>query len=94
MANDVGKLYPRIPHFWTPDVLISVAENLGTIGELKFDSSKIGDLPAKMMIVEETAKFMNSSTIVPNYNSGPSAALDWMSIVQKSKMMRYFYTHE
>ena len=93
LANDVGKLYPRIPHFWTPDVLYSVAEKLGTVGELKFDSSKISDLPTKMIIVEETTHFMNSSTIVPNYDSGPCTPLDWMSIVQKSKMMRYFYTH-
>lgn len=29
IASDVTKVYPRIPHFWTTDMLYSVAQKLG-----------------------------------------------------------------
>ena len=31
LPGDVGKRFPRIPHFWTWDVLLSVARKLGTL---------------------------------------------------------------
>lgn len=33
---DSGKLFVRIPNFWTPDVLFYVASRLGPIDECKF----------------------------------------------------------
>nr|AGV28716.1 timeless [Eurydice pulchra] len=38
LQPDSGKLYPRIPNFWSPDMLYEVAQKLGTIeqGTLKF----------------------------------------------------------
>lgn len=31
LPGDVGKVFPRIPHFWTPDVLYATALKLGPI---------------------------------------------------------------
>ncbi|XP_071541193.1 protein timeless isoform X2 [Panulirus ornatus] len=31
LPTDTGKIYPRIPHFWCPDVLFMVIKRLGTI---------------------------------------------------------------
>lgn len=36
LPSDTGKLFPRIPHFWCPDVLFMVAKRLGDITESKF----------------------------------------------------------
>lgn len=36
LPSDTGKLYPRIPHFWCPDVLYMVAKRLGDITDSKF----------------------------------------------------------
>lgn len=41
---DVGKLFPRIPHFWSADVLLSVAGKLGPLPakeKLKFDPCEV-----------------------------------------------------
>lgn len=35
LPSDTGKLFPRIPHFWCPDVLFMVAKRLGDITESK-----------------------------------------------------------
>jgi Timeless PAB domain len=35
LPGDVGKVFPRIPHFWTPDVLYATALKLGPIEQSK-----------------------------------------------------------
>ncbi|CAG7727040.1 unnamed protein product [Allacma fusca] len=92
LANDVGKLYPRIPHFWTIDVLFSVAQRMGKIENLKFDESKIGEVHVDQMnftnrqpedrLVDPTNLFNPFGV-----NASPCPSVDWMSLVQKSKMM-------
>jgi len=52
LPADVGKIYPRIPHFWSADHIYSVATKLGPIpeGTLKFsleELERITDLPAE-----------------------------------------------
>lgn len=47
LPGDVGKLFPRIPHFWTSDVLLSVANKLGPIPTnevLNFDLANLLEL--------------------------------------------------
>lgn len=47
LPGDVGKLFPRIPHFWTSDVLLAVATKLGPIPckeALNFDLDRLMDL--------------------------------------------------
>ena len=41
LANDVGKCFPRIPHFWSADHLFQLALKLGPVQkeDLKVDSS-------------------------------------------------------
>ncbi|KAJ8309833.1 hypothetical protein KUTeg_011698 [Tegillarca granosa] len=43
--EDVGMLFPRIPHFWSPDMLLDKAKQLGPIekDKIKFDVSAIKD---------------------------------------------------
>jgi timeless protein len=31
LPADVGKVFPRIPHFWTAEVLYATAQKLGTV---------------------------------------------------------------
>ncbi|CAL8094486.1 unnamed protein product [Orchesella dallaii] len=47
LPGDVGKMFPRIPHFWTSDVLLAVANKLGPIPSkevLNFDLTKLMEL--------------------------------------------------
>ena len=31
MAEDSGQIFPRIPHFWTPDDLLFKAKQIGNV---------------------------------------------------------------
>ncbi|XP_059481526.1 protein timeless isoform X2 [Neocloeon triangulifer] len=63
LPGDVGKVFPRIPHFWTAEVLYATALKLGPINSnfLKFDpqelssSSRSGLQVMPMVEVEETS---------------------------------------
>lgn len=58
LPGDVGKLFPRIPHFWTSDVLLAVAIKLGPIPSkenLNFDLSKLMELMESNKHEGETA---------------------------------------
>jgi hypothetical protein len=92
LPNDVGRLYPRIPHFWTTDVLFSVAKRMGPIENLKFDESKIGELQYDLLSVTEdqsAERMVAPTNLFPPFamNASPCPSVDWMSLVQKSKMM-------
>lgn len=50
LAADVGKCFPRIPHFWSADHIIHLVQKLGPIrvGELNFNPEMIQSLIDKM----------------------------------------------
>lgn len=50
LAADVGKCFPRIPHFWSADHIIHLVQKLGPIraGELNFNPEMIQSLMDKM----------------------------------------------
>lgn len=39
LPADAGKLFVRIPEFWTADILFNVAEKLGPIDKCKLDKN-------------------------------------------------------
>jgi hypothetical protein len=58
LPGDVGKLFPRIPHYWTSDVLLSVAGKLGPLPsneKLKFDPCEV------IQLMEETVSELDCS---------------------------------
>ncbi|XP_042227111.1 protein timeless-like isoform X2 [Homarus americanus] len=50
LPSDTGKIFPRIPHFWCPDVLFMVAKRLGPIpsSTLKVSVERIQEMMQQM----------------------------------------------
>ena len=73
LANDVGKCFPRIPHFWSADHLFQLALKLGPVQkeDLKVDSSLL-----EISITESETKEM-SSPVLPQ-TSKQSGLNDFM----------------
>lgn len=64
LPGDVGKLFPRIPHFWSSDVLLAVAIKLGPIPakeNLNFDLSKLMELMESNKLEGEAAAVVTIS---------------------------------
>jgi hypothetical protein len=52
LPGDVGQIFPRIPQFWTADVLFSVATKLGAlppVDKMKFDPSRISEVDSECL---------------------------------------------
>ena len=64
LANDVGKCFPRIPHFWSADHLFQLALKLGPVQkeDLKVDSSLL-----EISITESETKEM-LAPVLPQTN--------------------------
>nr|ANW48379.1 timeless [Euphausia superba] len=69
--NDTGKVFPRIPHFWTPDVLFLMAKRLGDI-----DSRSLTSL------LWIKAQHVWSSLITHSQAENRSACAPWKTIDQ------------
>ncbi|XP_068209614.1 protein timeless isoform X3 [Palaemon carinicauda] len=56
LPSDTGKVYPRIPHFWCPEVLFMVAKKLGPItsSNLRVSVEQMQDMLQKMRALSFT----------------------------------------
>ncbi|XP_066947937.1 protein timeless isoform X5 [Macrobrachium rosenbergii] len=56
LPSDTGKVYPRIPHFWCPEVLFMVAKKLGPIASsnLRVSVEQMQDMLQKMRALSLT----------------------------------------
>lgn len=57
LAADVGKIFPRIPHFWSADHILQLAQKLGPLNEeeLNFDISMLIVSPGKRLASDPDA---------------------------------------
>ena len=60
MPSETGKLYPRIPHFWCPEVLYMVAKRLGDITESESIVSDVSSAYLLLLCLIHTAKIENT----------------------------------
>lgn len=97
IASDVTKVFPRIPHFWTTDMLYSVAQKLGPIdtASLKFNTSQlnVSDTKEVISVAEHTKVDVTfsvshrgqSSSAYIGFTPEPHSLPNWIQVVQQSK---------
>nr|CAD7451811.1 unnamed protein product [Timema tahoe] len=101
LSTDSGKTFARIPNFWTPDFMFSMAEKLGPIDSsaLKFDvnvlkKSDRGPGTADMCLLETTktrdptifAMPRNKQTSPPiRFTPLPNSTPNWLNLVSQFK---------
>jgi timeless protein len=83
LANDVGKCFPRIPHFWSADHLFQLALKMGPVQkeDLNVDSSLLeislsSNEETKEMIHSPAAPTTNQSDLSPLAAMDPLVAMD------------------
>uniref|UniRef100_A0A0K8TSI5 Putative dna topoisomerase i-interacting protein n=1 Tax=Tabanus bromius TaxID=304241 RepID=A0A0K8TSI5_TABBR len=99
LPTDAGKIFVRIPDFWTADILYSTAEKLGPIDKtlIKFDLSLLNGVHAKAQQskrVEDSSceafaipRMKHTNSIIrftPDPTSTPSVP-NWLQLVMRSK---------
>ena len=64
LAADVGKCFPRIPHFWSADHILQLVQKLGPIreSELNFNRQKIHALMEKIVGDDDTEELLPPSS--------------------------------
>lgn len=97
---DTGKIFARVPEFWTADVVFSIAQKLGPIEKslLKFDETLLKNSDCQMEDSEIMAPMpmmmLENNFILPNlYQSSstirsvphPASFNDWMQLTMNSK---------
>ncbi|XP_047515532.1 protein timeless isoform X1 [Pieris napi] len=97
MPVDTGKMFIRIPYFWSPDCLYEVASKISYIDKckLKFSISDISNISAlnssKMSIGLEDEPQDMVLTVMPaivNYAPIEPTGAGWLQVVQKSQEIR------
>jgi len=83
LPADVGKVFPRIPHFWSADHIYSVAVRIGPVAPhtLNFSLDDLEKMSAKEGSLGEDAQEMRSSeNEEENGNNGPDVEADFESM--------------
>ncbi|XP_075211688.1 timeless [Lycorma delicatula] len=99
LPSDTGKVYARIPHFWTAEILYSMAQKLGAINpdELKFDTAELLTNKSNLWLSEldpllsnsekplfTVSCFKETSSFI-NLTTEHNLKSNWLDIVQVNK---------
>ncbi|XP_069692424.1 protein timeless isoform X2 [Periplaneta americana] len=102
LPADSGKIFVRIPNFWTADVLFNIAQKLGPIdtSSLKFDIALLSNSEENITCLEvgtlESSSQSNGIFAVPSSKQAssmirftplPDSSPNWMQFVSQSKAL-------
>ena len=71
LPADLGKVYPRIPHFWSADHIFTVASKVGPINRehLKFSTDELEKISKKYSDTEKMAEKGKGEKLKPSRSS-------------------------
>jgi len=80
LPADVGKIYPRIPHFWAADHIYSIAAKLGNIDQdsLNFTLEEMERLAVPAMEEQEDIQVVRHNIQDIQHKDNPALSLDNM----------------
>ena len=86
LATDVGKCFPRIPHFWSADHLLNLALKVGPLRkeELKMDLSLLAtdrdNAGADQIDHATTSVSFMDEDIIPTFQKSPTSSQEDVSL--------------